>query len=232
MNERAIKLYGTEEPPPDQKLLTAGPVTATFEDGQLRWVRIGETEVIRAIAFLIRDRNWSTAIPEISDLKIDADRPPASTVTLHCALPNSRRYVRLARRIQRQPPTGRSAASASASPDGEDFQTGRTGFVILHPLAGFVGEQNRGRACRRHDRRRRAVPDEIVPDQPFLLVRAITPRAGAGRHGGHPDGRRFLGDRGPPQLDRRLVQDLLPAAVAALALHHRRPARRSAIPSR
>ena len=70
MDERAIKLFGTEESAPEQRVLTAGPLSATLEEGQLRWIRIGEAEAIRAIAFLIRDRNWSTANPEISDLDI------------------------------------------------------------------------------------------------------------------------------------------------------------------
>src|SRR3990170_3991240 len=71
MSDRAIKLFGTDEPAPERRVLTAGPVSATLENGQLRWIKVGETEVIRAIAFLIRDRNWSTAIPAISDLAID-----------------------------------------------------------------------------------------------------------------------------------------------------------------
>ena len=71
MNLRAVKLYGTDEAVPEQRVLTAGPVTATFESGQLRWIRIGEAEAIRAIAFLVRDRNWGTAVPEIGDIEID-----------------------------------------------------------------------------------------------------------------------------------------------------------------
>ena len=59
----AIKLYGTDGPAPAQRLLTAGPITATLEDGQLRWIRIGEAEAVRAIGFLVRDRNWSTPTP-------------------------------------------------------------------------------------------------------------------------------------------------------------------------
>ena len=66
MIDRAIKLFGTDEPAPEQRRLTAGPVTATLENGQLRWIKLGDAEAIRAIGFLIRDRNWSTCPPEIS----------------------------------------------------------------------------------------------------------------------------------------------------------------------
>src|SRR5262249_19046159 len=68
--ERALKLYGTLEPVPQRRPLKAGPVSATLENGQLRWIKLGEVEVIRAVAFLVRDRNWSTCNPEIANLRI------------------------------------------------------------------------------------------------------------------------------------------------------------------
>lgn len=54
---RAIKLYGTEEPVPERIALSAGPVSFVIEGGALRWVRLGETEVLRGVAFVVRDRN-------------------------------------------------------------------------------------------------------------------------------------------------------------------------------
>ena len=55
----------------------------------------------------------------------------------------------------------------------EDFQTCRTGFVILHPLKGFVGKKV---TVEHADGtiEKSVIPEEIVPDQPFLLVRAMT----------------------------------------------------------
>jgi hypothetical protein len=54
---RAIKLYGTDEPVPERIALSAGPVSFVIEGGALRWVRLGEVEVLRGIAFVVRDRN-------------------------------------------------------------------------------------------------------------------------------------------------------------------------------
>src|SRR4051812_5404385 len=71
MIDQNVFRFGTTEPAPKHMLLRAGPVTATFDDGQLRWIRLGDVEVIRAISFLIRDRNWSTALPRISNLALD-----------------------------------------------------------------------------------------------------------------------------------------------------------------
>ena len=67
---RAVTLYGTEQEDPPARVLRAGPLSAEFENGALRYVRFGGIEVLRAIAFLVRDENWGTFAPEISDLKI------------------------------------------------------------------------------------------------------------------------------------------------------------------
>ena len=68
--KRAIKLFGTEVPNPKVKTLRAGALSAVFDNGALRYIKLGETEVLRAIAFLVRDENWGTFTPEISSLKI------------------------------------------------------------------------------------------------------------------------------------------------------------------
>ena len=136
MIDRAIKLFGTDDPVPEQRRLVAGPVTATLEDGQLRWIKVGDTEVIRAIAFLIRDRIWSTCPPEISNLRIDESGGgfvvtfDALTRTADGDLPWHAEF--------RGTPDGTIRCEAVARPE-QDFLTCRTGFVILHPLAGVAG---------------------------------------------------------------------------------------------
>src|SRR5262249_1815622 len=70
MIDRAVALFGTTEPPPERIALTAGPVTAVLEGGALRWVRYQGVEALRGIAFLVRDRRWSTASPELSNLEV------------------------------------------------------------------------------------------------------------------------------------------------------------------
>jgi hypothetical protein len=136
MIDRAIKLFGTDEPVPEQRRLFTGPVTATLEDGQLRWIKVGDAEVIRAIAFLIRDRNWSTCPPEISNLRVEekdggfAVSFDALTCTIDGDLPWHATF--------RGTSDGTIHCEAVATPKG-DLLTSRTGFVILHPLDGVVG---------------------------------------------------------------------------------------------
>ena len=65
-----IVLVGTDQVEPESVRLSAGPLSAEFQGGGLRYVRYGEHEVIRAIAFLARDENWGTHALELADVDI------------------------------------------------------------------------------------------------------------------------------------------------------------------
>ena len=136
----------------------------------LRWVRVGEAEAIRAIAFLIRDRNWSTAVPEITDLAIE-EKGGGFTVSFSARCPTIDGDF-IWRGTFAGTPDGTLQLTGVGSAR-RGLSTGRTGFVILHPLAGFVG----GPVAIEHvdgTVEKSAIPAEIVPDQPYLLVRAMT----------------------------------------------------------
>ena len=68
--KHAIKLFGTEVPEPKVRTLQAGALSAVFDNGALRYIKLGDIEVLRAIAFLVRDENWGTFTPEIGYLKV------------------------------------------------------------------------------------------------------------------------------------------------------------------
>ena len=51
---RAVALFGTEEKVTPRKTLRAGPLTCELDGGNLRYVRIGGKEALRAIAFIVR----------------------------------------------------------------------------------------------------------------------------------------------------------------------------------
>ena len=53
-----IRLYGTLEPPAISDSITIGQLSFTLEEGALRHIRVGSIEIIRCIAFLVRDRDW------------------------------------------------------------------------------------------------------------------------------------------------------------------------------
>ena len=57
---RAVCLFGTEEPVEAPTILKAGPLSAEFEAGNLRYIRFHGVEMIRAVSYIVRDRNWGT----------------------------------------------------------------------------------------------------------------------------------------------------------------------------
>ncbi len=170
MTDRSIKLFGTDEPVPERRLLTAGPVTATLENGALRWVKIGEAEAIRSIAFVVRDRNWSTPVPEITRLKIE-ESPGGFKVEIDavCHTIDGDLGFQVTYDGSRD---GTIRCTGTAKTERE-FRTCRTGFVILHPLAGVVGKPMKVEHVDGAIEQA-TMPERIVSDQPFLLVRAMT----------------------------------------------------------
>jgi hypothetical protein len=58
---------GTEEKLPETIILKAGSLSADFVAGGLRAIRYKGREVIRAIAYVVRDKDWGTYTPAISD---------------------------------------------------------------------------------------------------------------------------------------------------------------------
>ncbi len=172
----AIKRFGTEEPAPPAPILRAGPLSAEFDAGNLRHIRYNGVEVMRAVSFIVRDRNWGTYNPVISDLKVDetADGFRVS-------------YTAVARDAGQ---TFRYSASIEGSSDGRlafrgegeavtPFVTNRTGFVVLHPIAGVAGhpveiEHVDGSIVAG------TFPELIDPVQPMMALRSLTHQAAPG----------------------------------------------------
>src|SRR3954469_23904142 len=64
-------LDGRGGPPPEARTLRAGPLSVDFESGELRYVRLGDREVVRRIYVAVRDRNWGTVPAHLSGLSVD-----------------------------------------------------------------------------------------------------------------------------------------------------------------
>jgi hypothetical protein len=69
---RSRLLRGADEPAPPMRTLRAGPVTALLDGCDLRYVRIGRTEIARRIYAAVRDPSWNTISGAISDLTVEA----------------------------------------------------------------------------------------------------------------------------------------------------------------
>ena len=69
--DRLLLLHGTEAPLPELRSLRAGPVSLLLDGIDLRYLRVGETELVRRVYTAVRDVDWDTVPAEISDYRVD-----------------------------------------------------------------------------------------------------------------------------------------------------------------
>jgi hypothetical protein len=167
---RAVALFGTEEEVTPRQLLRAGPLTCELDGGNLRYVRIGGREALRAIAFIVRDKNWGTYNPTLENLKV-GQGPSDFEVSYDAVCKDSEQELRYRARIS-------GASDGTLTFEGSlqpvtDFTTNRTGFVVLHPIEGVAGRPVE--VLHTDGRRVRATfPELIDPSCPFQDIRALT----------------------------------------------------------
>ena len=54
----------------DHRLLRAGPVRLKFADGELRYLKVGDREIIRRIYYAVRVASWDTPMPRFTRVEI------------------------------------------------------------------------------------------------------------------------------------------------------------------
>ena len=166
---RAIKLFGTEVPDGKYRELRAGPISAVFNSGALRYIRYHGEEVLRGIAYIVRDKDWGTYAPAIENLKIRQGKH-GFVVAYDATCRDKDQAIRYSAEIEAKS-DGILKFSAEGTPL-SDFLTNRTGFVVLHPLAGTVGRpvevvHTDGKKAKRK------FPKIISPGQPIFEIRSL-----------------------------------------------------------
>jgi D-apionolactonase len=63
--------YGRDEAPTERHTVRAGPLTAELEGPDLRYVRAGGIEIVRRLYAAVRDQNWGTVPPTLSNVELD-----------------------------------------------------------------------------------------------------------------------------------------------------------------
>jgi D-apionolactonase len=165
-----IRLYGTDEPVEPLRILQAGPLTAEFEGGNLRHIRYHGREMIRAVSFIVRNKNWGTYTPHIAHLKFH-EEPETFRISYDAIIRENEQEFRYSSTI-----VGKSDGSLSFSGKGtalSDFLTNRTGFVVLHPIEGVAGAKCTVEHVDGTIEETR-FPLLIDPVQPMTALRAIT----------------------------------------------------------
>jgi len=175
---KGVKLVGTDSVDPKSRTLRAGPLSVEFGNGALRYIKINDVEVLRAIAFLVRDKNWGTYNPEITGLKVSQSKK-GFAIRYHARCGDSNAAIGYDATISCGA-DGTLVFEATATPE-TDFATNRTGFVVLHPLKGVAGfpvevEYTSGK------KEKSKFPAQVNPLCPFTDIRALKHKVSDGLH--------------------------------------------------
>jgi D-apionolactonase len=172
MNSSSLNMlyYGQQTERPERAPLRAGPVSLTFENGAIRYIRLGDREVLRSVYVAVRDYNWCAISPRLSNLRIE------STGDSFRISFNSESRQGEIDFVWRGAIIGESDGRVVFTMDGEaraTFRRNRIGFCVLHPI-----RECAGRACTvEHvdgSITNASFPKFISPHQPFFEIRAIS----------------------------------------------------------
>lgn len=170
-----IKLFGTVETVQAPMPLRAGSLSAELDGGNLRHIRFDGLEIIRGIAFIIRDKNWGTYNPTIIGLQVE-EAEQGFKVTYDAVVKDERQEFKYQATITGTP---RSLVFRSEGEAVSEFLTSRAGFVVLHPIDNVAGQRVEiehvdGRI--EHGR----FPELIDPVQPMMALRSLAHEAAPG----------------------------------------------------
>ncbi len=163
-----IMYHGIGAPPTTPRTLRAGPLSLTLEGVDLRYIRLGECEVLRRVYVAVRDRNWDTIPPALSNMRLE-DRADSFDLSFDARHTGSGIDFSWCGRVR-----GAADGALSYVMDGtanSSFWKCRIGFCILHPMAcagvpctvehvDGTGEEG-------------VFPVHVSPHQPFLDFTAI-----------------------------------------------------------
>jgi hypothetical protein len=151
--------------------LAAGPLTLEFDPAIafIRYIRLGGTEILRGIHVAVRDQVWNTAVPKISDLRIESNAADFDVrFTAECVL-GPLDYV------WKGALTGAADGTIRFSMDGlarSTFLRNRIGLCVLHPLKECAGAPCKIETSAGVEEA--SFPQYIAPHQPFKDLRAIS----------------------------------------------------------
>jgi hypothetical protein len=165
-----VLYYGFDGPLPEQIPLRAGPLTLVYEAGDIRYIRLGDREILRRLYVAVRDRNWGTVVPRLANLDMKIAR---ESFRISYEAENKQGEIDF---FWRGTITGDEGGNIRFTMEGvgrSTFLRNRIGFCVLHPVRECAGqsctvEQVDGNVING------IFPLYISPHQPFSDMRTIS----------------------------------------------------------
>jgi len=162
-------LYGNHNENERQTVIYAGRLSMIYEKGNIRRISIGKTEIIRMIYATVRDKEWITILPEISEEIIKSDKE-SFFISYKSSYKSGNIDFTSWIKIE-----GKPDSSIILSFEGEalkNFEKNRIGFCVLHPIEGYTGNEciiihpdKKSEKC--------LFPSDISPHQPFKEISSM-----------------------------------------------------------
>ncbi len=155
--------------PPLAIPLRAGPLRVVFDRGELRWIRLGEREVLRGIYATVREAGWARVPARLEGLVVEAE---PESFRIRFVARHRQGAVRLDWEGRIEGAADGRIAYAIDGVAGSTFLVNRIGFCVLHPVSDCADEP-----CTLETVDGKRVngrfPKLVSPHQPFLGLRAI-----------------------------------------------------------
>ncbi len=132
MLPKQVLYYGKDELLPEQKHLRAGPLLLVYEGGDLRYIKLGDQEILRRVYVAVRDHNWDTILPTLSNVQMDI---ASDSFRITYDVENKGGDIDF---FWQGTITGDPQGVITFSMAGEarsTFRRNRIGFCVLHPMA-------------------------------------------------------------------------------------------------
>lgn len=169
-DDRSIRILrdGNEKETGMTRILHAGPVSVTLENGTLRYIRVGDVELVRQIYVAIRDRNWDTIPPRFIKEEISStDR----SFIVRFTVEHEDGHINF---IWDGMISGTEDGRIRFEMQGyarESFLKNRIGFSILHPMELAGSEVT---ILTQEGQQAGRFPVEISPHQPFVNMTGLS----------------------------------------------------------
>ncbi|MGI9425772.1 MAG: hypothetical protein ACR2PA_21470, partial [Hyphomicrobiaceae bacterium] len=132
--DELVKLFGTGEKVEPLREIALGPLSILLGREAIRRICWNDVELVRAIAWPIRDRNWGTLTPQITEESVGLDE-----ATLSFSLSFTVADGALECELGVEASDDGSLRAELTMHATENFATNRAGITVLHPIAGVAG---------------------------------------------------------------------------------------------